>query len=143
MWGKSPCFWVSGMHMTEDLSWTINNTAVVKQSQTQLHFTWTLKETNLQEKLLVSCYCCSIPSMQAYCILAVFPRCSAKRVLQRVINTTQKIIGCSMPSLEDLFSSGCLSKQPTYSKNHPILDTICFTCYTLVDASGPSTHKQT
>ena len=35
--------------MTEDLSWTINNTAVVKQSQTQLHFTWTLKETNLQK----------------------------------------------------------------------------------------------
>ncbi|XP_030577819.1 12-(S)-hydroxy-5,8,10,14-eicosatetraenoic acid receptor-like [Archocentrus centrarchus] len=44
-----------------------------------------------------------------------------KKAIQRVINTAQKIIGHSLPSLEDLYSTRCLSRAYTIIKDstHP------------------------
>lgn len=54
------------MLIAEHLYWTTNSTAVVKKAQQELHFLRILRKTNLQEKLLVSFYCCSIESVLAY-----------------------------------------------------------------------------
>ncbi|XP_010773715.1 uncharacterized protein [Notothenia coriiceps] len=67
---------------------------------------------NLEEKLLVSFYRCSIESVLAYCLTTWCASCSEKdrKPLQRVFNTAQKVIGCSLPSLEELFSQRCLNR---------------------------------
>ena len=112
-----------GVQMSDDLSWTANTTAVVKKAQQRLHFLRVLRRHNLEEKLLVTFYRATIESILAYCITAWYAGCSAadRRALQRVINTAQKITGCSLPSLEDIASSGYLSRAGNIIKDsfHP------------------------
>ncbi|KAF7657317.1 hypothetical protein LDENG_00028710, partial [Lucifuga dentata] len=73
--------------------------------------------------LLVSFYHCSIESILTYCISVWFASCTAaeRKALQRVITTSQKIIGCPLSSLEDLYSSSCLKKAQSIIKDpfHP------------------------
>jgi len=120
---RVPVFRFLGTYIAEDLSWTTNTIAVAKKAQQRLHFLRILRKTNLQEKLLLSFYRCSIESVLAYCIPVWYAGCSAadRRALQRVINTAQKNIGCSLPSLEDLFSSRCFSRAAKILKDpfHP------------------------
>ncbi|KAK1795594.1 hypothetical protein P4O66_001090 [Electrophorus voltai] len=54
-----------------------------------------------------------------YCIALWGANRSAgeRKALQRVITTAQKITGCSLPSLADLFSSCCLSKSANILKD--------------------------
>ncbi|KAI4881425.1 hypothetical protein NFI96_001437, partial [Prochilodus magdalenae] len=50
-----------------------------------------------------------------------FPELTERRILQRVINTAQKIISYPLPCLEDLFSSRCLNRAANILKDrfHP------------------------
>lgn len=112
-----------GVQISEDLSWTANTTAVVKRAQQRLHFLRVLRRNNLEERLLVTFYRATIESIMAYCVTAWYAGCSAadRRALQRVINTAQRITGCSLPSLEDIASSRYLSRAGNIIKDssHP------------------------
>ena len=112
-----------GVQLSEDLSWTANTTAAVKKAQQRLHFLRVLRRNNLEEKLLVLFYRATIESILVYCITAWYAGCSAadRRALQRVINTAQKITGCSLPSLEDIASSRYHSRAVSIIKDtsHP------------------------
>ena len=107
-----------GTHVTEDLTWTINSSALVKKAQQQLYFLMTLRKTDLFIKLLVSFYHCSTESLLTYCITVWYANCSEadRRALQRVINTSQKVI-LSLPSLEDTFRSRCLHRASSVLKD--------------------------
>ncbi|KAK0149886.1 RNA-directed DNA polymerase from mobile element jockey [Merluccius polli] len=112
-----------GAHIQEDLSWTTNTTALIKKAQQRLHFLRVLRRNYLEEKLLVSFYRATIESVLLYCVTVWFASCSAagKKALQRVTRTAEKIIGCSLPPLEDLSSSRCLSRALKISadSSHP------------------------
>ena len=71
-----------------------------------------LRNNQLTQELLVFFYRCSIESILTYCICVWFSSCTAaeRNALQRVVKMAQKIIGCPLPSLEDLYSSRCLRK---------------------------------
>ncbi|KAL6462782.1 hypothetical protein MHYP_G00292040 [Metynnis hypsauchen] len=103
--------------------------AVVKKAQQRLYFLRILRKNNLQEKLLVSYYRSTIESVLTYCIPTWYSSCSVaeRRALQGVINTAQKIIGCPLPCLEDLFSSRCFSRaanilKDTFHPGHHLFD---------------------
>ncbi|KAF7652537.1 hypothetical protein LDENG_00095020 [Lucifuga dentata] len=61
--------------------------------------------------------------MLAYSITVWYAGCSAleRRALQRVINSAQKIVGCPLPSVEDISNSRCLCRAKTILKDstHP------------------------
>ena len=61
---------------------------------------------------MVSFYRCSIESILTYCMGVWYWSCTAaeRDALQRVINTAQKIIRCSLPSLSELSNSHFLKK---------------------------------
>uniref|UniRef100_A0A8C7YDV2 Reverse transcriptase domain-containing protein n=1 Tax=Oryzias sinensis TaxID=183150 RepID=A0A8C7YDV2_9TELE len=106
-------FKLLGVTIEQDLTWSANTTALVKKAQQRLYFLRLLKKNKLSEKLLVSFYRCSIESILTYCVCAWFvsPTAAARTALQRVTTTrAQKIIGCPLPSLEELYSSRCLKK---------------------------------
>ncbi|XP_066531611.1 semaphorin-4A-like [Hoplias malabaricus] len=92
---RVPSFRFLGMHISEDLTWTTNTTAVVRKAQQRLYFLRILRKNNLQEKLLVSYYRCAIESVLTYCISTWYSSCSVaeRRALQRVISMAQKVIG--------------------------------------------------
>lgn len=112
-----------GVQMADELSWSANTTAVVKKAQQRLHFLRVLRRNHLEEKLLVTFYRATIDSILTYCITAWYAGWSAadKSALQRVIDMAQKIIGCSLPCLDDIANSRYLSRAANIIKDssHP------------------------
>ena len=112
-----------GVHIEEDLKWGLNTTQTLKKAQQRLHFLRVLRRNNIRQSLLVSFYRCSIESILTYCIGVWFGSCTAvqKGKLQRVVSTAQKVIGCSLPSLEELYESRVLRRAENIMKDasHP------------------------
>uniref|UniRef100_A0AAQ6IK40 Alkylated DNA repair protein AlkB homologue 8 N-terminal domain-containing protein n=1 Tax=Anabas testudineus TaxID=64144 RepID=A0AAQ6IK40_ANATE len=120
---RVPSFKYLGVHIDKDLQWSSNTAEVMKKAQQRLHFLRILRRVNLKRELLVAFYRCSIESVLTYCISVWFSSCTMaqKKVLQRVINTAQKIIGHPLPSLKDLYSTRCLRRARNILKDctHP------------------------
>uniref|UniRef100_A0A669B499 Reverse transcriptase domain-containing protein n=1 Tax=Oreochromis niloticus TaxID=8128 RepID=A0A669B499_ORENI len=116
-------FWFLGVLISADISWTENISAVVKKAQQWLHFLRVLRKYKLNSNLLLTFYRSSIESLLTYCITVWYGSCTkADRVrLQSVVKTAQKIIGCPLPSLMDIYSSRCLSRAANIIKDssHP------------------------
>lgn len=107
---RVPSFKFLGAQMDADLQWSSDALEVVKRAQQCLHFLRILRRINLNREMLTVFHCGSIESVLTYYIPVWFSSCTMaqKKVLHRVINTAQKIIGPSLPSLEDLYSTRCL-----------------------------------
>lgn len=120
-----------GLHITDNLSWTVNTAAVAKKAQQRLHFLRVLRRNNLEKKLLVMFHRATVESILTYCITVWYSGCTAadRRALQRAVNTAQKITGCSLPSLDTIASSRYLSRATD-------IITDCFTCCPPVGATG-------
>uniref|UniRef100_A0AAZ1X703 Reverse transcriptase domain-containing protein n=1 Tax=Oreochromis aureus TaxID=47969 RepID=A0AAZ1X703_OREAU len=112
-----------GVLISAEISWTDNISAVVKKAQQRLHFLRVLRKYKLDSNLLLTFYRSSIESLLTYCITVWYGSCTkADRVrLQSVVKTAQKIIGCPLPSLMDIYSSHCLSRAANIIKDssHP------------------------
>uniref|UniRef100_A0A3B3D318 Reverse transcriptase domain-containing protein n=1 Tax=Oryzias melastigma TaxID=30732 RepID=A0A3B3D318_ORYME len=112
-----------GVLISDDLSWTANITAVIKKAQQRLHFLRVLRKNRLCTNLLLTFYQSSIQSLLTYCITVWFGSCTVadKERLQRVVDTAQKIIGCPLPTLSDIYSARCLSRAQNIIKDssHP------------------------
>lgn len=112
-----------GVHFSEDLSWSTNTKAITKKAQQRLHFLRILRKNHLEQNLLVSFYRSIIESILTFCISSWYAACSVadRRILQRVIGSAQKTIGCPLPSLEELANSRCLNRTRSILKDivHP------------------------
>ena len=109
-----------GVHIQEDLSWGTNTKAIIKKAQQRLYFLRVLKKYHPRRELLVSFYRSTVESILTYCIGVWFSSCTvAERLaLQRVVKTAQRIIGCPLPSLEDIYSTRC-HRKATKIRNDP------------------------
>uniref|UniRef100_A0A8C5AV64 Reverse transcriptase domain-containing protein n=1 Tax=Gadus morhua TaxID=8049 RepID=A0A8C5AV64_GADMO len=120
---RAPSCKFLGTYISQELSWSINTTAIKKKAQQRLHFLRILRKNHLERKLLVSFYRSTIESVLTYCITAWYAGSSAadRTALQRVIGTAQMITGCPLPSLEELASSRCRNRTSAILKDaaHP------------------------
>ena len=111
------------IHIMDDLAWGTNIAELVKKAQQRLHFLRVLKRENLNTQLLVTFYRSSIESLLTYAITVWYSSCTEaeKKRLQRVVRTAEKIIGCPLPSLLDIYNSRCLSRAQNIVKDtsHP------------------------
>ncbi|XP_024908900.1 uncharacterized protein LOC112486464 [Cynoglossus semilaevis] len=82
-----------------------NITSITKKAQQCIHFLRVLRKHNFSTNLLLSFYRSSIESLLTYCITVWFGSCTAadRERLQRVVKTAQRIIGCPLPSLMDIY----------------------------------------
>ncbi|KAF7658302.1 hypothetical protein LDENG_00014450, partial [Lucifuga dentata] len=112
-----------GVHLSGELTWSVNTKAVMAKAQQRLHFLRVLRKNKLDQRLLVTFYRSTIESVITYCISAWYAGSSAadRKALQRVINTAQKIVGCPLPSLEEIAGSRCLRRSTAILKDpsHP------------------------
>lgn len=76
-----------GTHISQDLTWSVNITSLVKKAQQQLYFLRMLRKTNLSQQLLMSFYHCSV-GILSHGILVWYAGCTMaeKKALQKVIN---------------------------------------------------------
>lgn len=112
-----------GTHVSADYSWTYNIRALVKKAQQQLHFLRVLRKNNLDTKLLLAFYHSSVVSILTHCLSVWYAGSTAedRKAVLRVIDTAQRIIGCPLPSLENISTSCCLrrTKAITRDPSHP------------------------
>uniref|UniRef100_A0A3B4TE14 Reverse transcriptase domain-containing protein n=1 Tax=Seriola dumerili TaxID=41447 RepID=A0A3B4TE14_SERDU len=101
-----------GVHISEDLSWSLNTSTLVKKAHQRLFFLRRLKKAHLSPQILVNFYRCTIESILTNCISVWYGSCSIadQKSLQRVVKTAQRITGSPLPSIEAVQSKRCLRK---------------------------------
>ena len=112
-----------GVHISEDLSWTLNTSKLIKKAHQRLFFLRKLKKAHLSPQILVNFYRSIIESILTNCVTVWYGNCSVsdRKALQRVVKTAQRIIGSSLPSIEAVQHMRCLRKAPGICKDcsHP------------------------
>ncbi|XP_055491999.1 uncharacterized protein LOC129697441 [Leucoraja erinacea] len=95
-----------------------NNTGIVKRAHQRLHYLRKLKQASLPTNILRTFYRGTVESVLTYCINMWYSNCncSDRKDLQRVVRGAERIIGVSLPSVQELFQSRCLKKSTEHSK---------------------------
>ncbi len=112
-----------GSTISQDLKWDIHIDSIVKKAQQRLYFLHQLRKFNLPQELLKQFYSAIIEFVLCTSITVWFSLATKSdlRRLQRVIRTAERIIGTTLPSLQELYLSR-VSKRAgkiTLDPSHP------------------------
>uniref|UniRef100_A0AAQ4P2L3 Alkylated DNA repair protein AlkB homologue 8 N-terminal domain-containing protein n=1 Tax=Gasterosteus aculeatus aculeatus TaxID=481459 RepID=A0AAQ4P2L3_GASAC len=112
-----------GSIITQDLKWELNISSITKKAQQRLFFLRQLKKFNLPKTMMVHFYTAIIESILCSSITVWYAAATAKDKgrLERVIRSAERVIGCNLPSLQDLFASRSLkrAKKIVADPSHP------------------------
>ncbi|KAK1801367.1 hypothetical protein P4O66_023040, partial [Electrophorus voltai] len=98
-----------GVHIAENLTWTLNTNSITKRAQQRLYFLRKLREAHLPSPILTTFYRGTVKSILSSCIITWFGNCTAfdRKTLQRIVRTAEKIIGVSLPSITNIYITRC------------------------------------
>ncbi|KAK3516230.1 hypothetical protein QTP70_006379 [Hemibagrus guttatus] len=101
-----------GVHLVENLTWSLNTSSISKKAQQHLYFLRRLRKAHLPPPILTMFYRRTIESILSSCVTAWFGDCTVldRRTLQRIVRTAEKIIGVSFPSITDIYATHCIRK---------------------------------
>ncbi|KAL0147668.1 hypothetical protein M9458_057025 [Cirrhinus mrigala] len=96
-----------GTTITQNLKWDNHIDLIVKKAQQRLYFLRQLRKFNLPKELLKQFYSAIIESVLCTSITVWFSSATKTdlRRLQRIVRTAERIIGTTLPTLQDLYSS--------------------------------------
>nr|XP_061836676.1 uncharacterized protein LOC133619576 [Nerophis lumbriciformis]XP_061836677.1 uncharacterized protein LOC133619576 [Nerophis lumbriciformis] len=96
-----------GTTITQDLKWEPTISSLIKKAQQRMYFRQQLRKLKVPTEMLVQFYSAIIKSILTSSIIVWFPGATVrdKHRLQRIVRAAEKVIGCKLPSLQDLFSS--------------------------------------
>ncbi len=111
-----------GVHITEDLSWTNNTAALAKKAQQRLYFLRKLRRARAPAPIMCTFYRGTIESILTSGITVWYGACnsSCRKSLQRIVRAAEKIVGVSLLSLQDIYSTRltrkalCIAGDPTH-----------------------------
>uniref|UniRef100_A0A9J8CAM1 Reverse transcriptase domain-containing protein n=1 Tax=Cyprinus carpio carpio TaxID=630221 RepID=A0A9J8CAM1_CYPCA len=94
-----------GVHITEDISWADNTAALAKKAQQRLYFLHNLRRARAPAHIMCTFYRGTIESILTSCISVRYDACNAscRKTLQRTVRAVEKIVGVSLPSLQDIY----------------------------------------
>ncbi|KAI4874534.1 hypothetical protein NFI96_008032 [Prochilodus magdalenae] len=109
-----------GVHLAEDLTWSLSTSTITKKAQQHLYFLRRLRKANVPPTILITFYRGTIESILSSCITAWFGNCtlSDRKSLQRVVSTAEKIIGVSLPTITDIYTTRCIPKATSIMDDH-------------------------
>ncbi|KAK3549360.1 hypothetical protein QTP70_034599, partial [Hemibagrus guttatus] len=110
-----------GVHLAENFTWSLNTTSITKKAQQHLYFLRRLRRAHLPPPILTMFYRGTIKSVLSSCITAWFRNCtvSDRKTLQQIVRTAEKIIGVSLPSIMDMYTTRCTRKANSIVDNPP------------------------
>uniref|UniRef100_A0A3P8PS83 Reverse transcriptase domain-containing protein n=1 Tax=Astatotilapia calliptera TaxID=8154 RepID=A0A3P8PS83_ASTCA len=112
-----------GTTITQDLKWEPTITSVIKKAQQRMYFLRQLKKFNLPTRTMMQFYTAIIESILTSSITVWYAGATIrdKQRLQRVVRSAEKVIGCRLPSLQDLYTSRTLGHAARISADpsHP------------------------
>ncbi|KAI4887613.1 hypothetical protein NFI96_008964 [Prochilodus magdalenae] len=108
------------VHLAEDLTWSLNTSTITKKAQQRLYFLRRLRKAHLPPPILTTFYRGTIESILSSCITAWFGNCTASdhKSMQRVVRTAEKIIGVSLPTVMDIYTTRCIRKASSIVDDH-------------------------
>ncbi len=112
-----------GTTISQDLKWDNHIDSIVKKAQKRLYFLRQLRKFNLPQELLIQFYSAIIKSVRCTSITVWFSSATKSdlRRLRRVVRTAERIIGTTLPTLQELYLSR-VSKRAgkiTLDPSHP------------------------
>ncbi len=112
-----------GTTISQDLKWDNHIVSIVKKAQQRLYFLRQLRKFNLPQELLKQFYSAIIESVLCTSITVWFSSATKSdlRRLRRVVRTAERIIGTTLPTLQELYLSR-VSKRAgkiTLDPSHP------------------------
>ncbi|XP_059842917.1 uncharacterized protein LOC132403539 [Hypanus sabinus] len=112
-----------GVHLMENLTWSLNTSTIAKKTQQRLYFLQRLRKVHLPPPILITFYRGCIESILSSCITAWFGNrtISDRKTLQRIVRSAEKIIGVSLPAITDIYTTRCIRKANSIVKDptHP------------------------
>ncbi len=119
-----------GVHITEDLSWTNNTAALAKKAQQRLYFLRKLRRARAPAPIMCTFYRGTIESILTSCITVWYGACNAscRKSLQRIVRAAEKIVGVSLPSLQDIYNTR-LTRKALSIAGDPTRHTASSVCY--------------
>ncbi|XP_054631651.1 E3 ubiquitin-protein ligase znrf1 isoform X2 [Dunckerocampus dactyliophorus] len=112
-----------GTHISEDLTWSHNTQQMMKKSQRRLYFLRRLRKFGMSTTILSCFYRCTMESVLTASITVWYGNCTTRdrKALQRVIKTSQNIVGAALPSLQDIYKTRVLRRTHNLIKDstHP------------------------
>ncbi len=126
-----------GTTISQDLKWDNHIDSIVKKAQQRLYFLHQLMKFNLPQELLIQLYSAIIESVLCTSITVWFSSAtkSDPRRLRRVVQTAERIIGTTLPTLQELYSSRVSKRAGKITLDPHIQHTPSLNCYRLVDAT--------
>ncbi|KAI4903318.1 hypothetical protein NFI96_001962 [Prochilodus magdalenae] len=96
-----------GTTISRDLKWEKNTISIIKKAQQRMFFLRQLKKFNLPQTLMIQFYTAIIESILTASITIWFGSSTSQErtKLQRIISTAERIIGCNLPSLQQIYTS--------------------------------------
>ncbi len=112
-----------GTTISQDLKWDIHIDSIVRKAQQRLYFLRQLRKFNLPQELLKQFYSAIIESVLCTSITVWFSSATKSdlRRLRRVVRTAERIVGTTLPTLQELYLSR-VSKRAgkiTLDPSHP------------------------
>ncbi len=109
--------------ISQVLKWDNHIVSIVKKAQQRLYFLRQLRKFNLPQELLKQFYSAIIESVLCTSITVWFSSATKSdlRRLQRVVRTAERIIGTTLPTLQELYSSRVRKRagKITLDPSHP------------------------
>ncbi len=98
-----------GVHIAEDLSWSLNTTQLFKKAQQRMHFFRRLKGVRVSSLILATSYCVPMKSILMSCILFWYSSCgvSERKTLQSVVRMAEKVIRSLSPPFRTFNNYRC------------------------------------
>ncbi len=126
-----------GTTISQDLKWDNHIDSIVRKAQQRLYFLHQLRKFNLPQELLKQFYSAIIESVLWTSITVWFSSATKSdlRRLQRVVRTAEQIIGTTLPTLQELYSSRVSKRAGKITLDPHIQHTPSLNCYRLVDAT--------
>ena len=114
-----------GVNIHEGLKWEAHTAKVVAKAQQRLYGLRRLKKFGLSQKVIRNFYRGTVESLLTSSFTSWFGSCTDKdhKALRRVVRSAERITGCRLPSLEELYTQRCLTKakriikDPTHPQN--------------------------
>ncbi len=109
--------------------------SMVKKAQLRLYFLLQLRKFNLPQELLKQFYSAIIESVLCTSITVWFSSATKSdlRRLRRVVRTAERIIGTTLPTLQELYVSRVRKRSGKITLDPHIQHTLSLMCYRLVD----------
>ncbi len=126
-----------GTTISQDLKWDNHIDSIVKKAQQRLYFLHQLMKFNMPQELLIQLYSAIIESVLCTSITVWFSSATKSdlRRLRRVVQTAERIIGTTLPTLQELYSSRVNKRAGKITLDPHIQHTPSLNCYRPVNAT--------